>query len=316
MFSINILMIGSYWLFLSGIVFIAGSLISRQFITAPSGADNCLQLGKNRTFSESAVSVIFIISIISFTSNLIHVVLHCSVMTETPLSEIFSVLPIFLLKTRYGMFSLVRSALMAMIVLVFLYAIIKNDKFVATSGTVLSFLLLITITMSGHQGTKGYLSLPFFLDVLHVIAITVWIGGLFFIRLCYSFFLKTTEMEPCDICLSMINKFSLIATICVAIIISTGIILYLYSTVEVSQIITTTYGNVLFTKTVLALLLMSLGGINKFLLLPGLNSTDKENWSKLISLRSKFNFTFTLETFLGLCILLTTAILTHLSPGE
>jgi putative copper resistance protein D len=316
MSSINILMIGSYWLFLSGIVFIAGALISRKIITVPSRADDCIPAGKNKTIGEAAVPVIFTTSIIALISNITHVVLHCSVMTEIPLSEVFSVLPLFLLKTRYGMFSLIRTILMAMIVLVFLYALKKNDKFATITGSVLSLFLLVTLAMSGHQGTNGYLSLPFFLDVLHVIAITVWIGGLFFIRSSYSFFLKTADMESWDIFLSMINRFSLIATICVTAVISTGIILYLYSTDEVSQIITTTYGNVLFTKTVLALLLMMLGGINKFLLLPRLNSTDKGNWSKLISLRSKFNFMFTLEAFLGLFILLTTAILTHLSPGE
>ena len=155
-------MIGSYWLFLSGVFFIAGALTSRILITVPSGADACCQTGKNRTIGEAAVRVILIISIIALISNIIHVVLHCSVMTETPLSEIFSMLPLFLLKTRYGMFSLIRTVLMAMIVLVFLYALKKDDKFTAITGIIFSFFLLVTLTMSGHQGTKGYLTFPFF----------------------------------------------------------------------------------------------------------------------------------------------------------
>jgi hypothetical protein len=53
-----------------------------------------------------------------------------------------------------------------------------------------------------------------------------------------------------------------------------------------------------------------------FKLLPTLNKTDKGKRPELISLRSNFNVTLTLEVFLCLGILLTTGILTHLSPGE
>lgn len=310
-------MIGAYWLFLSGIVFITSALILRAIITIPSGADDCIPTGKNKTVREMVITIIFTISTVSLIANIIHVILHCSVMTGIPLSEIFSVLPLFLLKTRYGMFSLIRTILMAMIFLVLLFALKKNDnQFAATTGTVLSLLLLITIAMSGHQGTKGYSNLPFVLDVFHIFAIAVWVGGIFFIRSCYSFFLKTTERKFWDIFLLMINKLSMIAVACVVVIITTGTILTFYSTEDISQVITTIYGNILLTKIALALLMMMLGGINKFLLLPGMNNIDQGNWSSAISLRSKLNVTLTIEVILGASVLLATAILTHISPGE
>ncbi len=96
---LNILMISFYWPFLSGTVFIAGALAFKILIAIPSGADACVQTGKNKTVGECTIPVIFFISLIALIFNIAHIILHCSVTTETPLLEVFSILPLFLLKT-------------------------------------------------------------------------------------------------------------------------------------------------------------------------------------------------------------------------
>ncbi len=313
---LNILMISFYWLFLSGTVFIAGALALKTLVAVPSGADACVQTGENKTVGECTIPVIFFISLITLIFNIAHVILHCSVITETPLLEVFSILPLFLLKTKYGIYSLMRTIVMAAIVLVLAFELKRNDKPVMITGIAFSLIFLVMLTMSGHQGTKGYLSIPFLLDILHVVAISIWMGGLFSIYCCYSFFLKKAGSESWDIFLEFINRFSRIATLCVVAIIVSGTVIYLYNSKGFSDLVTTDYGIVLLIKILLFVLIILSGAINKFSLVPQLNKTDVNDWTRLMSLRRKLDTTMTIEVFLGLLILLATSILTHLSPGE
>ncbi len=309
-------MISFYWLFLSGTVFIAGALVFKILIAIPSGADACVQTGENKTVGECTIPVIFFISLITLIFNIAHIILHCSVTTETPLLEVFSILPLFLLKTKYGMYSLMRTIVMVAIVLVLAFALKRNDKWVIITGIAFSLVFLVMLTMSGHQGTKGYLSIPFLLDILHVVAISIWMGGLFSIYCCYSFFLKKAGSESWDIFLEFINRFSRIATLCVAAIIVSGVVLCIYNLKGFSGLITTDYGVVLLIKILLVVPIIMFGAINKFSLIPQLNKTDVNDWTRLMSLRRKLDTTMTIDVFLGLLILLATSILTHLSPGE
>ncbi len=309
-------MISLYWLFLSGTVFITGALSLKILVALPSGADACVQRGKNKTIGECTIPVIFFISLITLTFNIAHIILHCSVITDTPLQEVFSILPLFLLKTKYGMFSLMRTIVMAAIVLLLAFTLKRNDKRVIITGIALSLIFLVMLTMSGHQGTKGYLSIPFLLDMLHVIAISIWIGGLFSIYCCYSFFLKKSGSESWDIFLGLINRFSRIATLCVVTVIFSGVVLCIYNFNGFSSLVTTDYGIVLLIKILLVVPVTMLGAINKFSFIPQLNKTDGNDWAGSMSLRKKLDTTMTIEVFLGLLILLATSILTHLSPGE
>jgi putative copper export protein len=172
------------------------------------------------------------------------------------------------------------------------------------------------LTMSGHQGTKGYLSIPFLIDILHVVAISIWMGGLFSIYCCYSFFLKKAGSESWDIFLEFINRFSRIATLCVAAVIVSGVVLCIYNFKGFSGLITTDYGVVLLIKIFLFVPIILFGAINKYSFIPQFNNSDVNDWTRLMSLRRKFDTTITIEVFLGLLILLATSILTHLSPGE
>jgi putative copper resistance protein D len=179
-----------------------------------------------------------------------------------------------------------------------------------------SLLLIATLAMSGHQGTRGYLSIPFFLDVIHSIAISLWIGGIFLICCSYTDLLKRPEKEINDICLKVANRFSRIATLCVTAIIVSGVALSFYNVKNWAELITTDYGIVLAIKTSLVLFIVLLGGLNKLLFIPGMQKAHDMNRSQFTSCSGQLHTTIRIEAILGLFILLTTGILTHLSPGE
>ena len=305
-----------YWLFLTGSVFLAGSLIIKQLVTTPSGADVCIAKNQGRCFGEISLSIIFFLSLATFLLNILHLYFHASVMTDTPLKETVSVFSVFLTKTKYGRLGLIRSILLLPLIIVVFSFMRKPRRWKALAGTIVSVLLLISLSMSGHQSVKGYMKLPFFLDMVHIISISIWIGGIFFIRFCYSFFLKEKTLEFWKVFQNMITRFSNVATISVYIAGATGIALAFVRIKGPDIIINTLYGRLFIVKALVVASIFMVGGLNKFYVLPKLFSDGSGVSEKAIGYKRLLYRLITFEAIAGLTVMLLTAILTHLSPYD
>ena len=308
------LMILFYWLFLSGVIFLAGAFVSRIYVTGPSGAEDCFPGGRNKCFGETVAKYIFLISVLTLLANAIHFVMHCAVMTETSLKEVFSILPVFITKTKYGKLTLLKTAILAAIIVVSFVSMMKDQKWTILSGVVFSLLLLVAIAMSGHQGVKGYMNLPFFLDALHLVAVSLWIGGVIFIRSFLSAFVKGGYIEFWRNLTSLINRFSQLATYCVFTVGLTGVLLSYYNVKGFSVFMNTPYGIILLLKILLVGIIVIIGGMNKFSVIPFMNNIKAEEKSEGLAHGSKLLNLVTIEASLGIAVLLLTSLLTHLSP--
>jgi putative copper resistance protein D len=307
-------MILFYWLFLSGVIFLAGAYTSRIYVTGPSGAEASFPGGRNKCFGETVTKYIFLISVLTLFANAIHFILHCAVMTETPLKEVFSILPTFIIKTKYGKFTILRTVFLMVIMVVSFINVMKDQKWTTLSGIVFSLLLLVVIAMSGHQGAKGYINFPFFLDTLHLVAVSVWIGGVIFIRFFLSAFVKGAYIESWRNLTSLINRFSQLATYCVFIVVLTGVLLSYTNVKGFSVFMNTPYGIVLLVKMLLVGIIVMTGGINKFFIIPYMNNKKVEDGSEELAHSRKLLNLVTIEASLGFVVLLLTSLLTHLSP--
>ena len=308
------LMILFYWFFLSGVIFLAGAYTSRLYVTGPSGVEVCFPGGRNKCFGETVAKYIFLIAVLTIFANSIHFILHCAVMTDTSLKEVFSILPTFITKTKYGRFTILRTAFLAAIIVVSFVSVYRDQKWTTLSGFLLSLLLLVVIAMSGHQGANGYMNFPFLLDALHIVAISLWIGGIFFIRFFLSAFVKGAYVEFWRNVTSLMNRFSLLATYCVFIAAFTGILLSYFNVKDFSVLMNTPYGMVLLVKILLVGIIVIIGGMNKFFVIPYMNNIKPEESSESMALGRKLLNLVTLEAGLGFLVLLLTSLLTHLSP--
>lgn len=309
-----IAMIIFYWLFLTGVVFVSGAFAARIIVTGPTGAEVFIPAGKKRCLGESAARFIFLVALLTFFMDAGHFILHCSVMTETPLNEVFSILPAFLIKTKYGKFTLLKSFFLLVTILISLAAIKRDKKFLAVSGTISSVFILVVISMSGHQGAEGYVTIPFYLDLLHIITISLWIGGIFFLCFCFSFLLREKDGVLWGVFKAIINRFSLLATYCVFIAGISGIVLSFLNVKGLSVLLHTQYGVILLLKLLLVGIMVMLGGMNKFYLIPRMNHVDRENQLGSIQIRKELTRNVRFEAYLGIAISLLTSLLTHISP--
>jgi putative copper resistance protein D len=307
-------MILFYWLFLCGVIFLAGAYGARVYVTGPSGAEICIT-GRTRTsLGQTVTRYIFLISILTLLVNAVHFILHCAVMTETPLQEIFSILPAFLTKTKYGRFTIVRSLLVAAIVVMSFVGMRQDGKGAVFAGTGISLLLLVAIAMSGHQGVMGYMNFPFFLDVLHLVAVSLWIGGIFFVRFFLSGFAKGGYDQFWEQMKALINRYSRLATSCVFIVVLSGILLAQAKVANDAALLHTDYGIVLLVKMILVAIIVFIGATNKFYVIPAINRRALEDNQGATRLGRKLYTLVTIEASLGFLILLLTSLLTHLSP--
>jgi copper transport protein len=120
-----------------------------------------------------------------------------------------------------------------------------------------AILLLPGPSIAGHALDRGRSPIEVVDDVLHVAAASVWLGGLVALGLA----LRTSGTAP-------LRRFSNIAIVSVAVLGVTGVVRALSELSAVSQLWTTGYGRALLVKTGLLALLVALGWINRYRLVP------------------------------------------------
>ena len=133
----------------------------------------------------------------------------------------------------------------------------------SVGSLVSSATILLSFTMSGHSQLGGFLSQS--LLMIHLFGIAFWLGALFPFRwIC---------LQPDIHNLYIIaHRFGVFALGYVSLLLSAGLGYAYLLLGDVSLLFTTQYGNVLLVKVVLVVSLLSLATLNKFMLVPSLES--------------------------------------------
>jgi copper transport protein len=135
-------------------------------------------------------------------------------------------------------------------------AITSVEPRAAVPAWALALLLLPAPSFAGHALDPGRPRIEVLVDVLHIVAAAAWFGGL--VQL--AFVLRHDPDSG--------RKFSLLALGAVVGLSATGIARAFAELDSVSQVWTTGYGRLLLVKTGLLTLLVSLGWINRYRLMP------------------------------------------------
>ena len=157
--------------------------------------------------------------------------------------------------------------------------------------------LLETLTLTSHAATEGLL--PSLADWLHVVSVSVWMGGLLGFALVLLGPLRAMpEKQQRKLRWRAVRRFSRIATLAVMSILVTGLYATLLHVPDVEALLGTPYGRALTVKLALAVLLLMAGGVN--LALDG---------------RRPFGRMVGVELALAVGVLAATGLLTSLPPA-
>jgi copper transport protein len=123
----------------------------------------------------------------------------------------------------------------------------------------IAFLLLPAPTLAGHALDAGRPRIEVVVDLLHVTAASVWVGGLVALALA----LRAEDQRA-----AMIHRFSNIALIAALVLAGTGVIRAIAELDSFSQLWSTGYGRVLLVKSSLLTVLLVIGWMNRYRLVP------------------------------------------------
>ena len=193
------------------------------------------------------------------------------------------------LSTRFGLAIAVATVLAAFGATA--AAISLVEPVAANVAWALGLLLLLAPSFAGHALDPGRPRIEVLVDVLHVVAAAAWFGGL--VQL--AFVLRHDPDSG--------RRFSLLGLGAVIALSATGVARAFGELDSVSQVWTTGYGRILIVKTVLLALLVSLGWVNRYRLVPR---------GRLAALSG----TIRVELLLLACLTVAVALLTDTRPGR
>jgi copper transport protein len=174
--------------------------------------------------------------------------------------------------------------------------------------------LACTPALAGHASTQSPIALFFPSDVVHVLAASVWVGGI----ACLLFALPAAtrcleRIERSGLLLAVLVRFSPLALAAVVAIAVTGVVQAYIDVRSIDGLLHTTYGALVIAKTVLLLCLIGFGWINRNRLIPALRrivDAKRPPGEVGVSTRRSLRGEFALM----LCVLGVTAALVSYAP--
>jgi copper transport protein len=159
-------------------------------------------------------------------------------------------------------------------------------------------------SMAGHAAAPAtLLVLNVAAQWVHMTAIGVWVGGLFWLLLGFR---GRGGAERA----AAVGVFTRIATVVLVVVLVTGLVRAVAEVGSVTALVDTEYGRTLLVKLALAAGLIGLGALNHFFWAPAVRDRRAGRGSRLFGLSSRG------ELALALGVLAVTAVLTGLVPGR
>lgn len=162
--------------------------------------------------------------------------------------------------TQTGRMLLVRVVLAAVLGVLLLLGRQRQQGWWRSATFTAGLFTLYTFSASGHPNSLEPATLWIAVDLVHLGAITVWIGGLFAIAVAG----RAALSEPDGI--RMARRFSTAAAICVPLIIGTGVAQTLQLAGGLDDITATDWGRLLLTKVTVVVALLAVAGVSRWLL--------------------------------------------------
>ena len=227
------------------------------------------------------------------------------------------------ISTRFGTMWLVRFLLLALSHFnLSLFVDVKNGRKELRGwewwlGFVLAVGLTLTVALISHSAalTKETMQ-SILIDWVHVLAATIWVGGLIFLALSLWQARHLANEARAWLNLSLMLNFSAIAAISVGLLLTSGGYLAGKHVGGWTELIGTVYGLLLLGKIGLALLTIAIAGINLMFVKPRLSAVyEAPESSRTPRVLRRFSLLVWLEMGIALLILAVAGVLTDLQRG-
>ena len=192
-------------------------------------------------------------------------VLRAVTMTGGDLASTTAALPAVLTRTHFGVIWTARLLALGLVLLVTLTSSTRVGRWLVL---LLGVGIALTTSLSGHAADWGDLTLSAGIDWVHVLAASVWTGGLFSLALVV---LEDARRRPPALLGALARRFSRLAACALAVVVLSGSYNSWVQLAAVSALWMTPYGRVLALKVLVVLGLVWWGAVNRYTVVPRLD---------------------------------------------
>lgn len=192
--------------------------------------------------------------------------------------------------------------------------VLSKQHPVVAAGLVAATVALVATALARHAVTGRYPALGFALDVIHVAASSVWIGGLLalvvsVLRVRRKEGLGSTDSEVSEE-LATLHRFSTLATVCVVLVAVSGVLQGWRQVGSFDGLFSSSYGVLLAVKALLFALMIAAAQFGRTRIRYELNEVRTTEPRRSLRLQTGF------EVIAALAIICITALLVNASPPQ
>jgi len=222
----------------------------------------------------------------------------------------------FLVGTRYGHMTLLKSLLIPSVLASFSLLSTSYQRLAPVCTAVCGLALLTTLSLASHAAAKPGIG-PVLSDTLHLLGVGIWGGGLlYFALLPWKAIRQETETYG-RLLWKLVERFSTAALVAVGILVASGAVLAFLHVYGLPAFSGTPYGRILATKIAVLLLALGVAGWQLVRLSPALKRQGRTFVpSVAYTLLGRCAVLVQTETVLIIGAVCLAAVLTTLPPAE
>jgi copper transport protein len=217
-----------------------------------------------------------------------------------------------LIETRLGLIWLMR---LVLVLVVFWFVASKPANWKSWLGFVANVALLFTITLTSHAATEIKPLLPMLGDLIHLIGMAFWLGGLVYLFTGILHLQQLNAQLRTKLTSLVTSRFSINAIIFVALIGLTGFYSASLRVGTWSALLDTLYGHVLLVKQIFVAGLLVIAAINFLIISPRL-SRERAQGTDNAALITHFGRILIVEITFAVLLLASVSFLTYLPPSK
>lgn len=212
----------------------------------------------------------------------IDLVFRVQMMSGRPVSAVLGLIPQAAVGTHVGKVWLAKMAVLVGLLIIWLFVLgtgtpapprTTRHRRALLAGAALFCLL---VALAGHAADRGNVSLDVAADWLHVMAVSAWVGGLISLRALLPAALdRLDEKTAARVFTDALGRFSTVAGVCLAILLSTGVYHVLIH-IHTWDGLSSPYGLALLVKLAFVAPMIALGALGRYAILPELRALTGE----------------------------------------
>lgn len=241
--------------------------------------------------------------------------LEAASMAEVPLASAWPAVESVLTATHYGVAWLIGAAALVVIGLSILRLPARQTMGATNAGRIAALgVFLYSRSMVSHAGAAGDFTWAVAVDWIHLMLISVWVGEVIVAGLLLLNREATSEPANREDCARYIEQLSRTATIALTGIFITGAISAWRGLGGLENVVGNPYGTTLLVKIALVLSAAALGGLNRFIIMPGLLSALHTSPAADVRDSGRFSAVLKVEAVVLVTVLVAAAFLSSTSP--